>query len=89
MDLKKNTYTIFHPADMEYIFFSAASSKIDHISEHKENLFFVVYTFIHMCIHCLGPLFPLPLLPFPHLPLFQGEPVPPSSLILLKRKHKR
>jgi hypothetical protein len=47
-------------------------------------MFFIVYSFIHMSIHCLDPLSPPP----PHLPHFQIEPVLPSSPILLKRRHK-
>jgi hypothetical protein len=50
----------------------------------------IVYTFIHMCICCLGHLSPPfcpSLLPYPSC--FQAELVLPSSLILLKRKHKR
>jgi hypothetical protein len=55
----------------------------------EEKIFF--YSFIHMCIHCLGHYFPQPLHPHPLLPNpphFQAEPVLPLSLILLKRRHK-
>jgi hypothetical protein len=52
--------------------------------------FFFVYSFTHMCIHCLGHFFPLPpsltLSLFP--PHFQADPVLPLSLILLKTRHK-
>jgi hypothetical protein len=41
--------------------------------------YFIIFTFTHMCIHCLHTT-PLP---------YQAEPVPLScSLILLKRKYK-
>jgi hypothetical protein len=50
-----------------------------------------IYSFIHMCIHCLGHFSPLPLPPPspPHPLHFQAEPVLPSSPILLKRRHKK
>jgi hypothetical protein len=48
------------------------------------------YSFIHMCIHCLGHFSPLPppsLSPsFP--PQFQAGPVLPLSLVLLKKTDK-
>jgi hypothetical protein len=52
------------------------------------------YSFIHMCIHCLGhfpstphpPSSSLTLCPLPSC--FQVEPVLHLSLILLKRRHK-
>jgi hypothetical protein len=53
--------------------------------------FFIVYSFIHMCIHCLGHLSPPArhLLPPPaNLLCFQAEPVLPSSPIFLKRRNK-
>jgi hypothetical protein len=53
--------------------------------------FFIVYSFIHTCIHCLGHLSPWALLtPSFSLPspCFQAEPVLPSSLTLLKKRHK-
>jgi hypothetical protein len=52
---------------------------------------FFYYSFIHMCIHCLGHFYPLPTSPTLSpltLPHFQAEPVLPLSLILLKKKHK-
>jgi hypothetical protein len=51
------------------------------------SVFKIFYSFIHMCIHCLGhfSLLPLPP-PFPlHNLHFLAEPVLPLSLILLKR----
>jgi hypothetical protein len=43
---------------------------------------FIIFIFIHMCIHCLGYFSPTP--------CFQEDPAPPScSPILLKRKHKQ
>jgi hypothetical protein len=49
---------------------------------------FFYYSFIHMCIHCLGHFSPLPssptLSPFP--PQFQAGPVLPLSLVLLKKR---
>jgi hypothetical protein len=55
--------------------------------EHRKwNItFFFVYSFIHMCIHCLDHLFPAPApTPYLHPLCFQAEPVLPSSPILLK-----
>jgi hypothetical protein len=53
----------------------------------KEQNFF--YSFIHMCIHCLGHFSPCPAPPFfPPPPHFHAEHVLPLSLILLKRRHK-
>jgi hypothetical protein len=49
--------------------------------------FFIFYSFIHMCIHCLGHISPLP--PTSTSPHFQAEPGLPLSLILLKRRHKQ
>jgi hypothetical protein len=49
---------------------------------------FLNYSFIHMCIHCLGHFSPLASLPHPLPPHFQAEPVLPLSLILLKKRHK-
>jgi hypothetical protein len=48
------------------------------------------YSFIHMCIYCLGHFSPCrPPLLFPLLPAqFQAGPVLPLSLILLKKRHK-
>jgi hypothetical protein len=48
------------------------------------------YSFIHMCIHCLGhfPSCPPPQPSSPSLLHIQAEPVLPLSLILLKRTHK-
>jgi hypothetical protein len=49
---------------------------------HMWTLFFY-YSFIHMCVHCLGHFSPQ------HLPPhFQAAPVLPLSLILLKTRHK-
>jgi hypothetical protein len=49
----------------------------------------IFYSLIHMCIHCLGHFYPLPL-PLSHTsPHFQAGPVLPLSLILLKRQHKQ
>jgi hypothetical protein len=47
------------------------------------------YSFIHMCIYCLGYFYPLlsPSLPS-STPQFQAEPVLPLSLILLKKRLK-
>jgi hypothetical protein len=45
---------------------------------------FFNYSFIHMCIHCLGHFSTLPLSPTQ----FQAGPVLPLSLILLKNRHK-
>jgi hypothetical protein len=57
---------------------------------YKYYIFFKKYSFIHMCIHCLGHFSPLP--PFPPSPPFppqsQAGPVLPLSLILLKKRHK-
>jgi hypothetical protein len=53
------------------------------------TLFFKNYSFIHMCICCLGHFSPLPA-PLPSLPLppqSQAGPVLPLSLILLKKRH--
>jgi hypothetical protein len=50
------------------------------------------YSFIHMCIHCLGHFSPSPHTPPPPTqdpcPSAPAEPVLPLSLILLKRSHK-
>jgi hypothetical protein len=59
----------------------------------KLHLFYFIffYSFIHMCIHCLGHFSPLPPVPTPSTQPphhFQPEPVLPLSLILLKRRHK-
>jgi hypothetical protein len=53
--------------------------------------FFFLYSFIHMCIHCLGHFSSLPSVPSlsPPPPLFQAEPVLPFSPILLKSRHKQ
>jgi hypothetical protein len=53
-------------------------------------IFWFIYSFTVMCIHCMGHFFPLPsfTLSSPHFPCFQAEPVLPSS-ILLKRRHKQ
>jgi hypothetical protein len=47
-------------------------------------LLFFYYSFIYVCIHCLGHFSPSPLSPH-H---FQAEPVLLLSLILFKRRHK-
>jgi hypothetical protein len=46
-------------------------------------LFF--FSFIHMCIQCLGHFFPLP----PSPSRYQAETILPLSLILLKREYKQ
>jgi hypothetical protein len=54
------------------------------------NFFWFIYSFIHLCTHCLGHLSllcPVPSI-FPTLPCFQAEPVLPSSPILLKRRQQ-
>jgi hypothetical protein len=51
------------------------------LRDEKSKTHFFLYSFIHMCIHCLGHF-------CPHPPHFQAEPVLPSSPILLKRRHK-
>jgi hypothetical protein len=53
--------------------------------------FSIFYSFIHMCISCLGHFSPLPTAPpSPTTPShFQAELVLPLSLILLKSKHKQ
>jgi hypothetical protein len=52
--------------------------------------FILFYSFIHMCVYCLGHFSPLlPSLTLsPPSPHFQAEPVLPLSLILWKRRHK-
>jgi hypothetical protein len=47
-------------------------------------IYLFIYSFIHMCIHCLGNFSTLS--PSPHQ--FQAGPVLPLSLILLKKRHK-
>jgi hypothetical protein len=58
--------------------------------EYGNGFFKIFYSFIHVCIHCLGDFSSL--LPAPSLsptpPRFQAEPVLPLSRILLKRRHK-
>jgi hypothetical protein len=62
-------------------------------SEYMKASCFIIfknYSFIHMCIHCLGhfsPLFPFPTLSPPSIQ-FQAGPVLPLSLILLKKRYK-
>jgi hypothetical protein len=53
------------------------------------SLFF--YSFIHMCIHCLGhfSLLPPPPSSFPLFPPFQAEPVLSFSPVLLKSRKKQ
>jgi hypothetical protein len=47
------------------------------------------YSFIHMCVHCLGHFSPLSPSPQPlPSPNFQIGHVLPLSLILLKKRHK-
>jgi hypothetical protein len=45
----------------------------------------IFFSFIHMCIHCLGHFSTLPPLPYIPPPQFQADPVLPLSLILLKK----
>jgi hypothetical protein len=53
---------------------------------------FIFSSFIHMCIQCLGDLFPRPPLP-PSLPSnppsYKAETILPLSPILLKREYKQ
>jgi hypothetical protein len=58
----------------------------------KNTFFLIVYTFIHICIHSLGHLYPLPPHPPPfHLTLLTSRQnlFCPFSSILMERKHKR
>jgi hypothetical protein len=60
----------------------------------RQCFFFFSYSFMHMCIHCLGHFSssaptPCPLHLAPTSLPFQAESVLPLSLILLKRKHKQ
>jgi hypothetical protein len=50
-------------------------------------LFTFYYSFIHMCIHCLGHFSPTPPSP-PFPPQFQAGPVLLLSLVLLKKRDK-
>jgi hypothetical protein len=77
------------PVNYDYILF---------ITTHKRRVILCIFfSFIHMCIKCLGhfsPFTPLPSFdPVPSLspkpPLFQAETVLPLSLILLKREYKQ
>jgi hypothetical protein len=54
------------------------------------HIFSYFYSFIHMCINCLGhcSLLPPPPPPTAWPASFQAEPVLPLSLILLKGRHK-
>jgi hypothetical protein len=47
------------------------------ICKFSLSSFFIVFTFIHMCIHCLGPLSPLSPVP---TPCFEAESVLPFVL---------
>jgi hypothetical protein len=55
---------------------------------HNDQLFF---SFIHMCIQCLGHFSPLPPTPSltPLTPCYPAETILPISLILLKREYKQ
>jgi hypothetical protein len=56
---------------------------------YTPDIHFFLYSYIHMCIHCLGHFSPLPL-PSPPAPhLFLAEPVLPFFPILLTRIHKQ
>jgi hypothetical protein len=91
MDLT-DVFRVFHPAVAQYTFFIAAHEvlSIIDILGHRVNLVFPLYSYIHMCIHCLGHFSPMsPITSYPPLPHFQAEPVLPFSPILLKRRHKQ
>jgi hypothetical protein len=51
------------------------------------SLFF--FSFIHMCIQCLGHFSTFPPIPLPPTTLAEAETILPLSLILLKRKYKQ
>jgi hypothetical protein len=57
---------------------------VKHIFFFSESFYLFIFSFIHMCIHCLGHFSTLPHSP----PQFQAGPVLPLSLILLKEWHK-
>jgi hypothetical protein len=71
----------------------ASNGQTDSSTSITEPVFFLKnYSFIHMCIHCLGHFCLLPssatVSPLSPPPQFQAGPVLPFSLILLKKRHK-
>jgi hypothetical protein len=67
----------------------AYSPQLQHHSVSTHS--FIFFSFIHMCIQCLGhfsPLSPAPSLSSPP-PCYQAETILPLSLILLMREYKQ
>jgi hypothetical protein len=80
------SYTHAHILELFFNFYFLYFAGLIHIYNY-----FFYYSFIHMCVHCLGQFSCLSphTNPLPHNhPRFQAEPVLPLSLILLKRRHK-